>query len=99
MGCAKSSTKPLHRLAVAFTCCVAVCILLSTVIVIVESLPRLTGTRALTLIRYCASGLNILFVVELVLRVVACPNYRKLLRDGHTWIDVFALLPVLIELV
>lgn len=83
----------------ACTCFVAACIMLSTAIVIVESLPRLQGTRALLIIHRCAVGLTAVFAIELVLRVVACPDLRKLLRDVHTWIDVFALAPVLIELV
>lgn len=85
------------RTALLWTCFVAACIVLSTVILVAQSLPRYTNTSVQHKLNTVGMVLNVIFTVELFLRAVSWPSYRTYLTDVHNWIDVMALVPVYIE--
>jgi len=41
----------------------------------------------------------VIFTIELLLRAVSAPEYRRFWRDGFNWIDVLAILPFYINLI
>jgi hypothetical protein len=84
-------------MALLWTCIVAACIVMSTLVEIAQSLPRYKNTNVLAKLNIMAMVFNAIFTVELFLRAVSYPSYRTCWTDVHNWIDVAALVPVFIE--
>jgi hypothetical protein len=66
---------------------------------LVESLYGMRVTPMLKKLGWIEVGLNIMFLIEFILRVSSCPSLWELARDIQTWLDLLALLPALLQVV
>lgn len=75
------------------------CVVLSTAVLIVESLPRFHGTPVLDIIAACNNALTAIFTVELLLRFASAPSWRAVFLQVYTIIDILAVIGAYIDLV
>jgi Ion transport protein len=78
---------------------IGACIVLSTAIVMLEFLPRYKDMPAEARLKRFREALSILFLVEITLRLIACPHWQTFVKDINNWIDAMAFVPALAEMV
>jgi hypothetical protein len=89
----------LCRAALAWTIFIQICILMSTAILIIQSLYGMHENQLLKKLEKAEVCINIILAVELIMRAGTCPTFWKLAVDVQTWLDTLALLGALLAMV